>query len=65
MFSQKFVASVLLAVTYASSALAAPYVASTKHETHRVRDISPEIQLSTYHPESSYEVRLHLSLANF
>ena len=56
MFSQKFIASVFLAVACASSAIAAPYVSSTKYATHRVRDISSEFQLTTYHPESSYEV---------
>ncbi|TFK49223.1 hypothetical protein OE88DRAFT_1713503 [Heliocybe sulcata] len=56
MFSaKKLLASVLLAVTFASGTLAAPWDASAKYATHRVREISRDLKLETYHPESSYE----------
>ncbi|KIP05598.1 hypothetical protein PHLGIDRAFT_128797 [Phlebiopsis gigantea 11061_1 CR5-6] len=55
MFSRKFFASILLAVSVATSATAAPWPFTAKHTTHRVRDISPDFQLTAYHPESSYE----------
>lgn len=57
MFSRKFFASILLAVSVASSVSAAPWPFTAKHTTHRVRDIAPDFQLTAYHPESSYEVR--------
>ncbi|KAH8107793.1 Fungalysin metallopeptidase-domain-containing protein [Cristinia sonorae] len=55
MFSKKFFASVLLAVSCASMSLAAPWPASLKHTTHRVRDITPDFRLETFHPESTFE----------
>ena len=57
MFSRKFVASILLAIACASSARAAPYPFNTKVTTHRVRDLTPELQLEVFHPESTFEVR--------
>ena len=57
MFSRKFIASVFLAVTFASSTLAVPFAPpSLKHTTLRTREISPELSLVTFHPESSFEV---------
>lgn len=56
MFSRKFFASIVLAIACASSSAAAPWPSSSKHTTHRVREISPDLQLETYHPESTYEV---------
>ncbi|EIN12650.1 metalloprotease [Punctularia strigosozonata HHB-11173 SS5] len=62
MFSYKFIASVFIAVSYASAALAAPWPANSKltaylqqHATHRVRNISRDLKLETYHPASVYE----------
>ena len=59
MFSfNKVFASVFLAVLCASSVSAVPYPANSKFATHRTREISRDFKLETYHPESSYEVRL-------
>ncbi|KAI0319545.1 Fungalysin metallopeptidase-domain-containing protein [Amylostereum chailletii] len=48
--------SVLLAV-FASSALAAPWPASSKHGTHSVRHVGRDlaVRLESYHPPSSFE----------
>ncbi|KAJ7155333.1 Fungalysin metallopeptidase-domain-containing protein [Mycena filopes] len=51
----KFFTSVLLAVMYASSGLAAPWPVSSKHATHRVRNLARGLTLNTFHPESTYE----------
>ncbi|KAJ6620189.1 Fungalysin metallopeptidase-domain-containing protein [Mycena sp. CBHHK59/15] len=51
----KFFASVFLAIVYSSSGLAAPRPVSSKHATHRVRSISPTLQLTTFHPASTFE----------
>jgi extracellular elastinolytic metalloproteinase len=56
MFSRKFIASVFLAVTFASSTLAVPFAPpSLKHTTLRTREISPELIVETFHPETSFE----------
>ncbi|KAI0088048.1 Fungalysin metallopeptidase-domain-containing protein [Irpex rosettiformis] len=54
MFSRKFFASILLAVAYASSAIAAPWPANSKHATHQVREFN-NLRVVSYHPEVSYE----------
>ncbi|KAJ6572791.1 Fungalysin metallopeptidase-domain-containing protein [Mycena vulgaris] len=51
----KFFASVFLAIVYASSGLAAPWPASIKHATNRLRIVGRGLQLNTFHPESTYE----------
>ncbi|KAF5346161.1 hypothetical protein D9758_009964 [Tetrapyrgos nigripes] len=51
----KFFASLFLAVVYASTALAAPWPTASKHATHRRRDISSDLQIETFHPESKFE----------
>ncbi|TCD65526.1 hypothetical protein EIP91_002534 [Steccherinum ochraceum] len=51
----KFFNSVLLAVLYASAASASPLAPGAKHSTHRVREISSDLKLETFHPESSYQ----------
>ncbi|KAK7685033.1 hypothetical protein QCA50_011869 [Cerrena zonata] len=52
----KFFASVLLAVLYATTAtLAVPFAPDAKHTTHRVRHVGRGLQIETFHPESSYE----------
>ena len=58
MLSRKFFASVLLAVGLASSSLAAPWPQASKHTTHRVRELSADFHLETFHPEPTYEVSL-------
>ncbi|KII83791.1 hypothetical protein PLICRDRAFT_58243 [Plicaturopsis crispa FD-325 SS-3] len=55
MIFNKFFASVFLAVVYASTTLAAPWPVSSKHATHRTRHISRDLQIETFHPESTYE----------
>ncbi|KAJ7182352.1 Fungalysin metallopeptidase-domain-containing protein [Mycena crocata] len=51
----KFFASVFLAIVYASSGLAAPWPATSKHTTSRVRVVGRGLKLNTFHPESTYE----------
>ncbi|KAJ7110217.1 Fungalysin metallopeptidase-domain-containing protein [Mycena crocata] len=51
----RFFASVFLAIVYASSGLAAPWPATSKHATSRVRVIGRGLKLNTFHPESTYE----------
>ncbi|KAJ7703689.1 Fungalysin metallopeptidase-domain-containing protein [Mycena rosella] len=51
----KFFTSVLLAIVYASSSLAAPSPINSKHATHRTREIARGVKLETYHPVSTYE----------
>ncbi|KAJ6571056.1 Fungalysin metallopeptidase-domain-containing protein [Mycena capillaripes] len=51
----KFFTSVLLAIVYASSSLAAPSPIDSKHTTHRKREIARGVKLETYHPVSKYE----------
>ncbi|KAK7687007.1 hypothetical protein QCA50_009506 [Cerrena zonata] len=55
MFSNKFFSSILLAVVCASSAVAAPWPFSVKHTTHRTRDVTPDLRVETFHPESTFE----------
>lgn len=59
-FSHKVFTSVLLAVLFASSSFAAPWPSTSKHATHRVRDISSDLKLETFHPASTFEVRARL-----
>ncbi|TFK32708.1 Fungalysin metallopeptidase-domain-containing protein [Crucibulum laeve] len=51
----KFFTSVFLAIVYASTTSAAPWPANSKFGTHRVRNISRDVQIETFHPASSYE----------
>ncbi|KAK6980981.1 extracellular metallo proteinase mep [Favolaschia claudopus] len=51
----KFFTSVFLAIVYASSTLAAPWPASLKHTTNRLRLVGRDLQLNTFHPESTFE----------
>lgn len=61
--SKRFLTSVLIAVTYSSVASAFQAKEDAfSHSTHRVRHISRELSLETYHPESSYEVRNAISI---
>lgn len=52
---KKLLASTILAVVCASGALAAPWDASAKYATHRVREVTRDLKLETFHPESTYE----------
>ncbi|KAF9020455.1 hypothetical protein BDZ89DRAFT_958355 [Hymenopellis radicata] len=47
--------SVLLVIVYASSSIAAPWPTDSKHTTHRVRHISRQLKLNTYHPRSTFK----------
>ncbi|KAH8089905.1 Fungalysin metallopeptidase-domain-containing protein [Cristinia sonorae] len=51
----KFFNSVLLAVLYASTASASPIAPGAKFATHRVREISPDLKLETFHPASEFQ----------
>ncbi|KAF8149160.1 Fungalysin metallopeptidase-domain-containing protein [Crassisporium funariophilum] len=52
----KILSSVLLAIAYSSVASAfQEREATVKHSTHRVRHISRELKLETFHPETTYE----------
>lgn len=55
MLFNKFFASVLLAVVYASTSLAAPWPMTSKHATHRTRDVAHGLQIETFHPASTFE----------
>jgi extracellular elastinolytic metalloproteinase len=58
----KLFAAVLVAVVYASSVTAvpapAPVFSSPKHTTHRRRELRSGLTLETYHPASTYEVKI-------
>ncbi|KAF9443169.1 hypothetical protein P691DRAFT_764533 [Macrolepiota fuliginosa MF-IS2] len=51
----KFFTSVLLAIAYASTVSAAPWPTSSKHATHRVRQVTRDLQIETFHPASTFE----------
>ena len=55
-FSSAFFRSVFLAVVCATTASAAPFTSSLKHTTIQVREISPNLVVESFHPESSLEV---------
>ncbi|PSS38032.1 hypothetical protein PHLCEN_2v117 [Hermanssonia centrifuga] len=55
MFTRTFFTSVLLAVACASTTLAVPWPLAAKHTTHRVREVSSDLRIETFHPESTYE----------
>lgn len=56
MFFKKLLASVSIAILASSSAVAIPWPSSLKHTTHRVRDLTADLRLITFHPESTFEV---------
>ena len=62
MFSfQKLLKVVLVAVACSSASLAAPWPTDAKHETHRVhlvRRSDAALQIQTFAPASTFEVRL-------
>lgn len=61
-FSTSFFRSVFLAVVFAGVATAAPFTSSLKHTTLQVREISPELVIESFHPESSLEVDIRDSV---
>ncbi|KAI0777812.1 Fungalysin metallopeptidase-domain-containing protein [Trametes elegans] len=52
---KKVFASVFLAVLCATTASAVPYPPSAKYATHRTREISRDLKIEAYNPESTYE----------
>lgn len=59
MSSSKFFSAVLLAILYASYANAAPWPATARHPTHRVRSLgSRALKVETFHPKSIFKVCL-------
>ncbi|CAA7257402.1 unnamed protein product [Cyclocybe aegerita] len=52
---KKLLSSIFVALAYASSASAAPWPTTSKHSTHRTRNLARGLVLETYHPESTYE----------
>ena len=58
-FSTNFFRSVFLAVVCATAVTAAPFLGSLKHTTIQVREISPDLVVESFHPESTLEVRSH------
>jgi extracellular elastinolytic metalloproteinase len=58
----KFFTTVLLAVVYVSSVMAAPPepgFASARHSTHRKRTLPNGLTLESYHPPSTFEVSIY------
>ncbi|GLB39392.1 putative fungalysin metallopeptidase (M36) [Lyophyllum shimeji] len=51
----KFLASVFLAVAYASSSIAAPRPAHSKFATHRARVVGRGLQVEAFHPPSTFQ----------
>ncbi|RDX50703.1 hypothetical protein OH76DRAFT_1348486 [Lentinus brumalis] len=54
-FSNNFFRSVFLAIVCATAATAAPFLGSLKHTTLQVREISPDLVVESFHPESTLE----------
>ncbi|KAG5637838.1 hypothetical protein H0H81_003043 [Sphagnurus paluster] len=52
---KRFFASVFLAVVYASVAEAAPWPESSKHATHRSRNVGRGLQLEVFHPDTTFK----------
>ncbi|KAI0824948.1 Fungalysin metallopeptidase-domain-containing protein [Trametes gibbosa] len=52
---KKVFASVFLAVLCATTATAVPYPLNSKFATHHTREISRDLKVEAYHPESSFE----------
>lgn len=50
--------AVSLAILYASTASASPFPGSVKYTTHHVREVGKGVRIETFHPPSTYEVRL-------
>ncbi|KAJ3566508.1 hypothetical protein NP233_g6958 [Leucocoprinus birnbaumii] len=51
----KFFTSILLAIAYAGTASAAPSPINSKHATHRLRQVTRDLQIETFHPASTLE----------
>lgn len=61
----KFFASVFLAVVYAKSTLAAPSLPSAKFSTHRTTQLSSGVTIEAFHPPSTFEVIIRLSVTEY
>ncbi|KAF8952901.1 hypothetical protein BDZ97DRAFT_2065989 [Flammula alnicola] len=59
---KKLFTSVFLAVAYTQSAAAAPWPLTSKHATHRARQVTRELNIETYHPPSIFEVNTMQSM---
>ncbi|KAH8981283.1 Fungalysin metallopeptidase-domain-containing protein [Lactarius hatsudake] len=53
----KLLSSVLIALLYASTTNATPFLSTSKHTTHRARSLGADgsLKLETFHPESIFE----------
>ncbi|KAH8981284.1 Fungalysin metallopeptidase-domain-containing protein [Lactarius hatsudake] len=53
----KLLSSVLIALLYASTTSATPFLSTSKHTTHRARSLGADgsLKLETFHPESTFE----------
>ncbi|KAH9056490.1 Fungalysin metallopeptidase-domain-containing protein [Lactarius vividus] len=53
----KLLSSVLIALLYASTTSATPFLSTSKHTTHRARSLGPDgsLKLETFHPEATFE----------
>ncbi|KAI9453871.1 hypothetical protein BJY52DRAFT_1213963 [Lactarius psammicola] len=53
----KLLSSVLIALLYASTTSATPWLSTLKHATHRTRTVGADgsLKLETFHPESIFE----------
>ncbi|KAH9166568.1 Fungalysin metallopeptidase-domain-containing protein [Lactarius sanguifluus] len=53
----KLLSSVLIALLYASTTSATPFLSTSKHTTHRARSLGADgnLKLETFHPESIFE----------
>ncbi|RDB18624.1 Extracellular metalloproteinase MEP [Hypsizygus marmoreus] len=51
----KLSTAAFLAVFYAPVAIAGPFEARSKHATHRMRSLSRNFEIETYHPASTFE----------
>ena len=56
MMFNKLLASVTTAVLFSTLSAAVPWPADLKHTTHRERELTPDLRLVTFHPESTFEV---------
>ena len=57
-FSTTLFRSVYLAVALAAAASAAPFASSLKYRTIQTRSTSSGLTVESFHPESSFEVRI-------
>ena len=56
--------TVLLTFALVASAAAIPFLGSLKHTVLQARQISPNVVIESFHPESSFEVRVSLLVSH-